>query len=65
MPLIKLPRKRLISMDRENIIVDIPEKELKNKKKIDMSAIKKAKGIMAYRKKELLDYAKNVRKEWD
>ena len=64
MPLIKLPRKRLISMDRDNIVVDVPEKDLKLKKKIDMDVIKRAKGIWK-KKVDGVKYQKNIRSEWD
>ena len=64
MPLIKLPRKRLISMGRDNIVVDVPEKDLKLKKKIDMDVIKRAKGIWK-KKVDGVKYQKNIRSEWD
>lgn len=65
MPIVKLPRKRLIAMDRDTITIDLPEEKKKRKKKIDYELIKKAKGILAHKKDELLKYAKDVRTEWD
>lgn len=64
MSLIKLPRKRLISMDKESITIDMPEKETV-KKKINYEAIKKAEGILSHKKEDLLKFEKEVREDRD
>ena len=65
MPIIKLPRKRLISMTRDTITVDLPEDANKKKKKIDMDIIKKAKGIWKNKKVDSVKYQRKIRSEWD
>jgi len=64
MPIIKLPRKRLISMDRESITIDMPGRKVKKKKKVDFKIVNNAKGIMADKKADLIKYAKEVRDDW-
>jgi hypothetical protein len=64
LPIVKLPRKRLISMDRKNILVDVPDRELRKKKNVNMAVIRKAKGIWK-KKSDGIDYQKKIRSEWD
>ena len=52
-------------MDRNTITIDMPDENGKKKKKIDYEAIKNAKGILAHKKDDLLEYAIKVREEWD
>lgn len=65
MPIVKLPRKRLLSMDRKSITVDIPDEKAKKKKKIDFEAIKRAKGIWKNKKIDGVEYQRKVRNEWN
>ncbi|HAX47954.1 MAG TPA: hypothetical protein PK605_02195 [Ignavibacteria bacterium] len=64
MPIIKLPRKRLLAMDRESITVDMPDRKVKKKKKVNIETIINAKGIMENKKADLLKYVKEVRDDW-
>jgi hypothetical protein len=65
MPIVKLPRKRLISMDRDTITIDMPDEVVKEKKEIDFEAIKKARGIWKDAKIDGVEYQKKIRSEWD
>lgn len=65
MSIIKLPRKRLISMDKDSITIDMPEDKSKGEKKINIEAIKSAKGIWKDKKIDGVEYQKKIRSEWD
>ena len=65
MPIVKLPRKRLISMTRDTITVDIPKDITKKKKDINMDIIKKAKGMWKHKKVNGVKYQRKIRSEWD
>lgn len=65
MPIVKLPRKRLLSMDRNSITIDIPDEKSKKKKKIDYEVIKNAKGIWKNKKIDGVEYQRKIRSEWD
>ena len=66
MPIIKLPRKRLIAMDRDSITIDMPEKPVRRKnKKVNMDVINKAKGIWKSKKIDGVEYQKKIRSEGD
>jgi len=64
MPLIKLPRKKLISINRRSITIDLPDNSHKYKVKIDFDKIKKAKGILKYRKLNGVKAQRKLRDEW-
>ena len=64
MPIIKLPRKRLISMDRESITIDMPEKKIIKKEQINLKALKSLKGIWRSKKSDGVSYQKKIREEW-
>jgi len=51
-------------MDRESITVDMPDRKVKKKKKVNIETIINAKGIMENKKADLLKYVKEVRDDW-
>jgi len=65
MPIVKLPRKRLISMDRKSITIDLPAEKHKKLHTINSESLKKAKGIWKDKKIDGVEYQKKIRSEWD
>ena len=66
MPKIILPRERLISMDEKNVVVDLPEKSSKRKKKVDYSILDKTRGMLkGIIKEDAVKYQRRIRAEWD
>lgn len=65
MAIIKLPRKRMIPMNKDSTTIDIPEDKSKREKKINIEAIKWAKGIWKDKKINGVEYQKIIRCEWD
>lgn len=62
MKIITLPRESLIYMDKEKIMVEIPDKY---QKKINMKNINEARGIWKDKNINPVDYQKKIRSEWD
>ncbi len=65
MPIIKLPRKSLISMDRESITIDMPDKKISEKEQLNSKTLKSLKGIWKSKKSDGVTYQKKIREEWD
>jgi len=64
MPIIKLPRKRLLGMDRESITVDMPDKKKKKKGQLNSKILKSLEGIWKSKKSDGVSYQKKIREEW-
>ncbi|MBE2228906.1 MAG: hypothetical protein IAE93_16235, partial [Ignavibacteria bacterium] len=52
MPIIKLPRKRLLAMDRESITVDMPDKRISEKGQLNSKILKSLEGIWKSKKSD-------------
>ncbi len=64
MPIIKLPRKRLLAMDRESITVDMPDKRISEKGQLNSKILKSLEGIWKSKKSDGVSYQKKIREEW-
>ncbi len=64
MTLIKIPRYYLISEDKNEITVDVPDSILRQWKG-DRSKIIQAKGILKHKKEALLAHLDTIRDEWE
>jgi hypothetical protein len=64
MTLVTIPRRYLVSLDQESIVVDLPELVLVSLQR-DYEKVKKAKGILQHKKEAMLAYLDTVRGEWE
>jgi ribosomal protein L14E/L6E/L27E len=66
MPIVTIPRKRLISMDKNTVTIDLPKSFAPNeKKKIDYDAIRAAQGILKHKRNAFIEHAARIRDEWE
>jgi hypothetical protein len=65
MPLVKLPRKRLVEITRKSITVDLPETKKRAKKKVNYAKLKKAEGLLKGKIIDPVAAQKKLRDEWD
>jgi hypothetical protein len=65
MPTIKIPRKRVLSINKDTAIIDIPENVITKKRKIDYGKILKAKGLLKNKKIGPIKYQRKIQREWD
>jgi hypothetical protein len=64
MTLVSIPKRYLVSLDEESIVLDLPESVLVSLQR-DYEKVKKAKGILQHKKKEMLAHLDKLREEWE
>ncbi len=64
MPIVKLPRKRLISIDKNSITIDFP-KEKNKLSKSDIDKLKNAKGLLKKKNINPVKLQREFRDEWN
>ncbi|MBI3599138.1 MAG: hypothetical protein HY097_00640 [Nitrospinae bacterium] len=65
MSLIKIPKKHLVSMDKETLILDLPDSITDIHKKINYDKVLQAKGTLKNKKEDILKYIRDIRGEWE
>ena len=64
-PIVQLPRKRLIGMDEKTVTLDLPESLSKYREKVDYAKVRRAEGILKGKRVRPLAYQRAVRSEWE
>ncbi len=64
MTLVTIPKRYLVSLDEESIVLDLPESVLVSLQR-DYEKVKKAKGILEHKKEAMLAHLDTVRGEWE
>ncbi|BAZ11875.1 hypothetical protein NIES4071_37010 [Calothrix sp. NIES-4071] len=64
MTIVTIPKRYLVSLDEESIVLDLPEPVLASLQR-DYEKVKKAKGILQHKKEAMLAHLDAVRREWE
>lgn len=64
MPLVTIPKRYLVSLEEESIVLDLPESVLVSLQR-DYGKVKKANSIVQHQKEAMLAHLDAVREEWE
>jgi len=64
MPIIKIPKQYLIDQNDEFLTVDVPTSVVSQWQR-DYGKIARAKGLLKYKRDDMLAYLQTTRQEWD